>query len=84
MDLMSFMNSLKWDALKNILLKNWINPADLQGVDFNSMEQVNKLAEKITPDLIKRNPFIANLIKQNSSMLWADKQKEVVEVIDKA
>jgi hypothetical protein len=23
------------------------------------------------------------MIKQNSSMLWADKQKDVVEVIDK-
>ena len=83
MDLMSFVNSLKWDALKNILLKNWVNPADVQWVDFNNMEQVNKLAEKITPDLIKRNPFIANLIKQNANIVW-DKQEEVVKVIDNA
>jgi hypothetical protein len=33
--------------------------------------------------LIKKNPMMANLIKQNSSMLWAEKQKEVVEVINK-
>jgi hypothetical protein len=27
--------------------------------------------------------MMANIIKQNSTMLWAEKQKEVVEVIDK-
>lgn len=82
MDFMSFINSLKWDALKSLLIKNWINAADLQGVDFNSMEQVNALAEKITPQLIKSNPFIANLIKQNANLV-GDKKEEVVQVIDK-
>lgn len=82
MDFMSFMNSLKWDALKSLLLRNWINASDLQGVDFNSMEQINALAEKITPELIKKNPFIANLIKQNANLVW-DKKEEVVQVIDK-
>ena len=69
MDFMSFINSLKGDALKSLLLKNGINAADLQGVDFNSMEQINALAEKITPELIKKNPFIANLIKQNANLV---------------
>ena len=82
MDFMSFINSLKGDALKSLLLKNGINAADLQGVDFNSMEQINALAEKITPELIKKNPFIANLIKQNANLVW-DKKEEVVQVIDK-
>ena len=83
MDLMSFMSSLKWEALKNILLRNWVDPTDLQWVDFNNMEQINKLAEKITPDLIKKNPFIANLIKQNANLVW-DKKEDVVRVIDNA
>jgi hypothetical protein len=47
------------------------------------MEQLNQLAETIVPELIKKNPMMANLIKQNSTMLGAEKQKEVVEVIDK-
>ncbi|MBO7717044.1 MAG: hypothetical protein J6S85_25990 [Methanobrevibacter sp.] len=47
------------------------------------MEQLNELAQTIVPDLIKKNPMIANIIKQNSSMLGAEKQKEVVEVINK-
>ena len=59
-----------------------IEPHKLEGVDFNNMDQLNKLAEQLMPDLIKSNPNIANLIKQNSSMLWAEKQKEVVDVID--
>ena len=83
MDFMTFINSLKWDALKSLLIKNWINAADLKGVDFNSMEQINALAERITPQLIKSNPFIANLIKQNASIL-GDKKEEVVKVIDEA
>lgn len=82
MDFMAFINSLKGDALKNLLLRNWISSQDLQGVDFNSIEQINALAERITPELIKKNPFIANLIKQNASIL-GDKKEEVVQVIDK-
>lgn len=82
MDFMSFINSLKGDALRSLLLKNGISAADLQGVDFNSMEQINALAEKITPELIKKNPFIANLIKQNANLV-GDKKEEVVQVIDK-
>lgn len=60
----------------------WIEPHKLAGVDFNNMEQLEKLAEQLVPDLIRSNPNVANMIKQNSSMLWAEKQKEVVDVID--
>ena len=74
---------MKGELLKNALLKQWIQPHQLEWVDFNNMEQLNQLAETIVPELIKKNPMVANLIKQNSSMLWADKQKEVVEVINK-
>jgi hypothetical protein len=46
------------------------------------MNDLNSLAEKIMPNIIKSNPNIANMIKQNASMLGADKQKEVTEIID--
>jgi hypothetical protein len=82
MSLVDFFNSLKGDMLKNRLLNIWVPPHKLEGVDFNNMEQVEQLAEQLVPDLIRANPVIANMIKQNSSMLWADKQKEVVDVID--
>jgi len=78
-----FFNSMKGEILKNALLKQWIEPHKLEWVDFNNMEQLNQLAETIVPELIKKNPTMANIIKQNSTMLWAEKQKEVVEVIDK-
>lgn len=78
-----FFNSMKGEILKNALLKQWIQAHQLEWVDFNNMEQLNQLAETIVPDLIKKNPMIANIIKQNSTMLGAEKQKEVVEVIDK-
>lgn len=73
---------MKGELLKNALLKQWIQPHQLEWVDFNNMEQLNQLAETIVPDLIKKNPMMANIIKQNSTML-GDKGKEVVEVIDK-
>ena len=73
---------MKGEILKNALLKQWIQAHQLEWVDFNNMEQLNQLAETIVPELIKKNPMVANLIKQNSTMLW-DKGKEVVEVIDK-
>ena len=83
MKFMDFLGSMKWEMLKNVLLKQWVEPYKLEWVDFNNIEQLNQLAETIVPELIKKNPMMANLIKQNSSMLWAEKQKEVVEVIDK-
>ena len=78
-----FLWNMKGEILKNALLKQWIEPHQLEWVDFNNMDQLNELAQTIVPELIKKNPMIANIIKQNSSMLWAEKQKEVVDVIDK-
>ena len=83
MGISDFFNNMKGEILKNALLKQWIQPYQLEWVDFNNMEQLNQLAETIVPELIKKNPMVANMIKQNSTMLWAEKQKEVVEVIDK-
>ena len=76
-----FLWSMKGEILKNALLKQWIEPHQLEWVDFNNMEQLNQLAETIVPELIKKNPMMANIIKQNSTMLWAEKQQEVEEVI---
>ena len=82
MGISDFFNNMKGEILKNALLKQWIQPHQLEWVDFNNAEQINQLAETILPDLFKKNPMIANLIKQNSSMM-GEKWKEVVEVINK-
>lgn len=82
MDFMQFIGGLKGEFLKQRLLQAGISPNDIQGIDFNNINDLNLLAEKIAPKLIRANPNIANLIKQNSSMLGKDKQREVVEVID--
>ena len=81
---MNFMNWLKGDFLRQKLIQVGISPNDMQGIDFNNVDDLNRLAEKIVPNLLKSNPNIANLIKQNSSMLGAEKQKEVCDVIDMA
>ena len=82
MNFSDFMGSLKWDFLKSRLIALWVEPHTLEGVDFNNMDQLNKLAEQIVPWLIKSNPNIANLIKQNAN-LAGEKKEEVVQVIDK-
>jgi hypothetical protein len=82
MNFMDFMGTLKWDFLKSRLLAMWIEPHQLEWVDFNNMDQLNKLAEQIVPWLIKKNPNIAKMIKQNADLVW-DKKDEVVDVIDK-
>lgn len=82
MDIMSFLNWMKWEVLKQSLLKIWVSPNDIQWIDFNNTQDLNKLAEKVVPNLLKTNPMIANMIKQNASMLGADKQREVAEIID--
>ena len=79
---MQFIGGLKGEFLKQRLLQAGISPNDIQGIDFNNINDLNLLAEKIAPKLIRANPNIANMIKQNSSMLGKDKQREVVEVID--
>ena len=79
---MDFMGSLKWDFLKSRLIAMGIPPHKLEWVDFNDVEQLNKLAEQIVPDLIKSNPNVANLIKQNANLAW-DKKDDIVETIDK-
>lgn len=82
MNFADFMGSLKGDFLKNRLLQMGIEPHQLEWVDFNNLDQLNQLAEQIVPWLIKKNPMIANMIKQNANLAW-DKKNEVVEVIDK-
>ena len=86
MSFIDFMNGLKWEYLRQRLLQLGIDPNDMAGVDFNNLQDLNQLASKIVPKLIKSNPNIANLIKQNSSsIIGQEKAKEVckeLEVID--
>ena len=82
MDFMSFMNGMKGDFLRQKLIQAGISPNDMQGIDFNNINDLNRLAEKVMPNIIKSNPGIASMIKSNASMLWTEKAKEVCDVID--
>lgn len=82
MNFFDFIKGLNWDFLKNIVLKAWVQPKDVEWVNFSDVNSINAFAEKVWPQLIKSNPIIAGMIKQNANMLWADKAKEVAEVID--
>ena len=82
MDFMSFMNGMKGELLRQRMIQAWISPNDMQWIDFNNINDLNKLAEKVMPNIIKSNPSIANMIKSNASMLGEQKSKEVCEVIN--
>lgn len=82
MDFLSFLWGLKWEFLKQKLLAVWISPNDIQWIDFNNMNDLNRLAEKIVPRLLQSNPNMKNLIKQNAGMFGEEKQREVAEIID--
>ena len=82
MDFTSFLWGLKWEFLKQRLLAVWISPNDIQWIDFNNINDLNRLAEKIVPRLLQANPNMKNLIKQTAWMFGQDKQKEVAEIID--
>ena len=82
MNFFDFIKGLNWDFLKNIVLKAWVQPKDVEWVNFSDVNSINAFAEIVWPQLIKSNPIIAGMNKQNANMLWADKAKEVAEVID--
>lgn len=82
MDLTSLFNGLKGEFLKQKLLAVGISPNDIQWVDFNNMNDLNWLAQKIVPMLLKSNPNMKNIIKQNAWMLGEEKAREVAQIID--
>lgn len=82
MNLLDMFWNLKWEFIRQRLLQLWISPNDLQGIDFNNMNDLNSLAEKIVPKLLNWNAQLKEQLKKNSAMLWSEKSKEVCEVID--
>ena len=73
------LNTFWW--LKQQLLQLWVNPNDLQNVDFNDPYSLNELAAKIMPNLLKANPWVAQQIKQNASSFVPEKWAEIVEMV---
>lgn len=76
------MGMWNFSWIKDKLLQLWVPPETLQWVDFNNINSLNALAQKIMPWLLANNKELVDKIKGMSSMLWTEKQKEVKEVID--
>ena len=68
-----------WQMLQNKLQQMGVNT---QWVNFNDMNSINDFASKILPWMIKNNPQMKEIIKQNLWNLDKDKQEEVVKIID--
>lgn len=80
--LQMLMGMWNFSGIKDQLLQLWIPPETLNGVNFNNIQSLNELAQKIMPWLLANNKDLANKIRGMSSMLWSEKQKEVNEVIN--
>lgn len=82
MDILKIMNGMGLIAsMKQKLINMGVSEKDLEWVDFNNMDSINKLWAKIMPWLLKKNPYMAKKIKE-SGWLDAQTQKEVNNVID--
>ena len=68
-------------SIREKLIKAGVNAQELQWVNFTDPESLNKLAQKIMPNLLRNNPQIAKQIKESG---WLDEKTkwEVAEVID--
>lgn len=68
-------------GIREKLIKAGVNAQELQWVNFTDPESLNKLAQKIMPNLLRNNPQIAKQIKESG---WLDEKTkwEVAEVID--
>lgn len=82
MDMRGFMKRMwMFASIREKLLKSWVSVKDLEWVNFDDPESLNKLAEKIMPWLLKNNPQAAQQIKESGLLDWQTKQ-EVAQVID--
>ena len=80
--LQMLMGMWNFSGMKDRLLQLWVPQEKLQNVNFSDINSLNKLAQEIMPSLLANNKDMANKIKGVASMLGADKQKEVSEIID--
>ena len=79
MSLLQMLNAFGW--IKNKLIQIWVNPSDLQNVNFNDPASLNDLAAKIMPNLLKSRPDIAQQIKQQAPTFVPDKWAEIIDMI---
>lgn len=77
--LMQLLNQFGW--LKQRLIQLWVNPMDLQNVDFNDPYALNDLAARIMPNLLKANPNAVAQIKNSAKQFVPEKEAEIVEMI---
>ena len=80
--LQMLMGMWNFSRIKDRLLQLWVPQEKLQNVDFTNLNSLNQLAQEIMPWLLANNKDVADKIKSAASMLWNDKQSEVVEIID--
>lgn len=80
--LQMLMGMWNLSGIKDRLLQLWVPQEKLQNVDFTNLNSLNQLAQEIMPWLLANNKDMANKIKWAASMLWGDKESEVVQIID--
>lgn len=80
--LQMLMGMWNFSGIKDRLLQLWVPQEKLQNVDFTNLNSLNQLAQEIMPWLLANNKDMADKIKWAASMLWGDKQNEVVQIID--
>lgn len=75
MNILNLMTSWwMWWAIKAHLQKIGISAKDMEWVDFTNMDSLNQFAQRIVPWLLKKNPEVAQKIKESWRLQGQTKQ----------
>lgn len=77
--ILQMLNTFGW--IKDKLTQLWVDPKELQNVNFNDPNSLNNLAQKIMPGLLKSNPWAAAKIKEMAGQVAPDKVNDIVQII---
>ena len=73
------LNMFWW--IKNKLIQLWVDPSELQNVDFNDPNSLNELASRIMPSILKNNPWVASQIGNAAKQFVPEKEAEIIEMV---
>lgn len=66
-----------WEMIKQKLTQMWVDKSLFDGIDFNNMNDLNTLAQKIMPWILKSNPDFKEKVR--TSTMLSDDQKKILD-----
>ncbi len=77
--ILQMLNTFGW--IKDKLTQMWVDPKELQNINFNDPNSLNDLAQRIMPGLLKSNPWAAAKIKEIAWQVAPEQANDIVHII---